>query len=80
MMRVYFSDNIRKIGDEPIREVLRDLGGWPVTQPEWTAPPFSTEVLLGRIRGQYNEGFLIEQWVGPDDKNSSMNIIQVRLK
>ncbi|XP_023311755.1 neprilysin-1-like [Anoplophora glabripennis] len=69
--------NIRKIGDEPIREVLNNLGGWPVTQPNWTAPAFSTEVLLGQIRGQYNEGFLIEQWVGPDDKNSSVNIIQM---
>ncbi|KAJ8981669.1 hypothetical protein NQ317_017290 [Molorchus minor] len=37
----------------------------------------SLEVLLGRIRGNYNEGYLIEQWVGPDDKNSSVNIIQM---
>ncbi|KAJ8920319.1 hypothetical protein NQ315_011981 [Exocentrus adspersus] len=52
-------------------------GGWPVTQPEWSAPDFSTEVLLGKIRGIYNEGYLIEPWVGPDDKNSSVNIIQM---
>ncbi|KAJ8946366.1 hypothetical protein NQ318_010131 [Aromia moschata] len=70
--------NIRKIGDEPIREVLRSLGGWPVATPNWNPPDFSAEVLLGLIRGIYNEGFLIEQWVGPDDKNSSVNIIQVR--
>lgn len=36
------------------------------------------EVLLGRLRGEYNEGVLLEQWVGPDDKNSSANILQVR--
>lgn len=36
-------------------------------------------MLLGEIRGTYNEGILIEQWVGPDDKNSSANIIQVGL-
>ncbi|EFA09825.2 neprilysin-1 [Tribolium castaneum] len=68
---------IRKIGDAPLREVLEGLGGWPVTKPDWTPPSFSIEVLLGKIRGVYNEGVLIEQWVGPDDKNSSVNIIQM---
>ena len=37
----------------------------------------SVESLLGRLRGDYNQGVMIEQWVGPDDKNSSVNIIQV---
>ncbi|CAH0555807.1 unnamed protein product [Brassicogethes aeneus] len=69
---------IRKIGDMPIRDVLDILGGWPVTKgPNWTPPDFSVEILLGRIRGIYNEGVLVEQWVGPDDKNSSVNIIQM---
>jgi membrane metallo-endopeptidase-like protein 1 len=71
---------IRKIGDAPLREVLEVLGGWPVTAPDWKPPDFSIETLLGRIRGVYNEGVLVEQWVGPDDKNSSVNIIQVRTK
>jgi membrane metallo-endopeptidase-like protein 1 len=51
-----------------------------VTAPDWKPPDFSIETLLGRIRGVYNEGVLVEQWVGPDDKNSSVNIIQVRTK
>ncbi|XP_019868485.2 neprilysin-1-like [Aethina tumida] len=69
---------IRKIGDGPLREVLDKLGGWPVTRgPDWTPPAFSIETLMGRIRGIYNEGVLVETWVGPDDKNSSVNIIQM---
>ncbi|XP_030759295.1 neprilysin-1-like isoform X2 [Sitophilus oryzae] len=68
---------IRKIGDQPLRDVLDSLGGWPVTKEQWSPPDFSIEVLLGRLRGIYNEGFLIEQWIGPDDKNSSVNIIQM---
>lgn len=75
-----FPVQIRKIGDQPIRNVLEGLGGWPVTKTNWTPPEFSIETLLGRIRGIYNEAVLIEQWVGPDDKNSSVNIIQVRTK
>jgi membrane metallo-endopeptidase-like protein 1 len=80
-LRVLFlAAQIRKIGDAPLREVLASLGGWPVTQSNWKPPSFSIETLLGRLRGQYNEGVLIEQWVGPDDKNSSVNILQVRTK
>lgn len=75
-----FPVQIRNIGDQPLREVLEILGGWPVTISNWQHPNFSVEVLLGRIRGIYNEGVLVEQWIGPDDKNSSVNIIQVRTK
>ncbi|XP_044734113.1 neprilysin-1-like [Chrysoperla carnea] len=68
---------IRKLGDEPLRQVLSSLGGWPVITKNWTIPDFSWETLLGRLRREYNEGILIEEWVGPDDKNSSVNIIQL---
>lgn len=74
------AEQLRRIGDEPLREVLAFLGGWPVAVTDWQPPPFSLEILLGKIRGTLNEGVLIEQWIGPDDKNSSVNIIQVRKK
>ena len=69
---------IRSTGDAPLRETLKLLGGWPVLDAGWSPPNFGVETLLGRLRGDYNQGVLIEQWVGPDDKNSSVNIIQVR--
>lgn len=72
-------EHIKEQKDESIRRVLADLGGWPVITPNWVAPNFSLEYLLGTIRGLYNEGYIIDQWVGPDDKNSSVNIIQVNL-
>ncbi|XP_003491860.1 neprilysin-1 [Bombus impatiens] len=69
---------IRKIGDAPLKRTLKFLGGWPaVVGPSWKPPPYPVEVLLGRLRGEYNEGVLLEQWVGPDDKNSSANILQL---
>lgn len=71
---------IRHIGDAPLKETLRNLGGWPVVEGTNWEPPenLSIEILLGRIRGEFNEGVLVEHWVGPDDKNSSANILQVR--
>lgn len=72
---------IRETSDQPLRAVLQSLGGWPVLDPNWaetrTAALDSVESLLGRLRGELNQGVLVEQWVGPDDKNSSVNIIQV---
>ena len=65
-------------GDQPLRETLQRLGGWPVLDPDWKVrSDQSVESLLGHMRGQFNQGVLVEQWVGPDDKNSSVNIIQV---
>lgn len=64
-----------------LRQTLHSLGGWPVLDVGWTtgqgASVGSVENLLGRLRGELNQGVMIEQWVGPDDKNSSVNIIQV---
>lgn len=68
---------IDAIGDKPLRDVVRDLGGWPVSERDWVEPEWPLEHLLGQLRGDYNQGVIIEQWVGPDDKNSSMNVIQV---
>lgn len=73
--------HIRTTGDQLLRDTLRSLGGWPVLDMGWStgqgASLESVENLLGRLRGDLNQGVLIEQWVGPDDKNSSVNIIQV---
>lgn len=62
-----------------MKETLKKLGGWPVVEGNnWKPPRDSIEILLGSLRGEFNEGVLVEQWVGPDDKNSSANILQVR--
>lgn len=34
------------------------------------------ENLLGKLRGDFNQPIIVEQYVGPDDRNSSLNIIQ----
>ncbi|XP_054720932.1 neprilysin-1-like [Uloborus diversus] len=68
---------IDAIGDKPLRDVVQELGGWPVSDREWNEPEWPLEHLLGQLRGDYNQGIFIEQWVGPDDKNSSVNVIQL---
>ncbi|XP_014673152.1 PREDICTED: neprilysin-2-like [Priapulus caudatus] len=65
------------IADNPLKRVLRELGGWPVLDPKWHNPDWSLELLLGELRGSFNLPVVLEQWIGPDDKNSSVNIIQI---
>ena len=72
-----FKVKIEEIGDQPLRDMIKDLGGWPVLYHSWDSPGWRLETLLGKLRGDYNQGLIVEQWVGPDDRNSSIHIIQV---
>ncbi|XP_060595469.1 neprilysin-4-like [Ruditapes philippinarum] len=60
----------------PAFVVLEDLGGWPVADKEWDKNKFDLIDLLAKLR-LYNNKILIDQWVGPDDKNSDDYIIQL---
>lgn len=68
---------IEAIGDKPLRDVIKELGGWPVAEREWVEPEWPIEHLFGKLKGDYNQGVCIEIWVGADDKNSSVNVIQL---
>lgn len=57
--------------------MLERLGGWPVTKTDWQPPSFSVEALLGRLRGEFGEPVLMDMFVGADDKNSSVHILQL---
>jgi hypothetical protein len=65
------------VGEEPLVDLVEKLGGWPVvTGTNWKGST-SVEVLLGQVRARLNMGIILELWIGPDDTNSSNNIIQV---
>jgi len=75
---------IERVSDEPLRRVINELGGWPVTDPEaWAEAEASGRVpslerVVGVIKRNFTIGVLIEEWIGPDDKNSKKHIIQVK--
>ena len=59
--------------------MIDKLGGWPVTDPEWESnKAIDLETLVAVIKRNFTLGVLIEEWVGPDDRNSENHIIQVR--
>lgn len=73
-----FLGQIARIGDKPLRRVLARYGGWPVADKNWDPESFDLELVLGRMRKRFsNVPSIIDVWVAPDDKNSTVNIIQV---
>ncbi|EDV47339.1 neprilysin-1 [Drosophila erecta] len=69
---------IRKVGTGRLKQVLKSLGGWPVIERDWSPPAdLSVERLMGQLRLKYSEPVMIELYVGADDKNSSVNILQM---
>ncbi|KAH8313350.1 hypothetical protein KR067_004500 [Drosophila pandora] len=69
------SDVLSQRGLEPLHTLIRDLGGWPVLDPDWSDSNFNWQVLAATLR-RYNNDILIVQWVGADIKNSEENIVQ----
>ncbi|KAH8409834.1 hypothetical protein KR222_009267, partial [Zaprionus bogoriensis] len=62
-------------GLEPLQQLIRQLGGWPVLERDWRSAQFNWQHLAATLR-RYNNDILIVQWVGADIKNSEENIIQ----
>lgn len=66
------------MSDQPLRSVIEKLGGWPVTDSQWNPNnAIDLEILVAVIKRNFTLGVLIEEWVGPDDRNSENHIIQV---
>ncbi|XP_034665893.1 neprilysin-4 isoform X1 [Drosophila subobscura] len=69
------SQLLARRGLEPLHNIIRDLGGWPVLDQQWSDTNFNWQALAATLR-RYNNDILIVQWVGADIKNSEENIIQ----
>ncbi|XP_043864063.1 neprilysin-4 isoform X1 [Drosophila mojavensis] len=69
------SELLNRRGLDPLHSLIRQLGGWPVLDPDWRSTHFNWQQLAATLR-RYNNDILIVQWVGADIKNSEENIIQ----
>ncbi len=73
---------IEEASDQPLRTVIRGLGGWPVVDgDEWgkeTEMLPQLEEVLAAIKRNFTVGVLVEEWIGPDDKNSRSHVVQVQ--
>ena len=76
LLHTVHAEAIEERGDAPLRRFLASIGGWPVVDATWSERDFDWLKLIATLR-QYNNRVLINQWISSDDRNSSINIIQV---
>jgi hypothetical protein len=60
-------------------EFADKLGGWPVLKTNWKPTGFSVEKIFGYLVLHHSEESLFKFSVGPDDKESMENVLQVLL-
>lgn len=70
---------IEKLGSEPVKQVLKRMGGWPVLEGNaWDVGAFSWIETVYKFR---NEGFsvdyIIDFAISIDSKNNSLRVIEV---
>jgi len=65
-------------GHEPLTDLLTELGGWPVLDPNWDESKFDLETVVAKLR-LYGSRALVNMWVGVDDRHSDVHVIAVSL-
>ncbi|XP_070560604.1 endothelin-converting enzyme homolog isoform X2 [Ptychodera flava] len=66
---------IEKLKAKPLLDIIQKIGGWSVFG-EWNESTFDFNVTLQTL-SDYEIQPLFSVWVGPDDKQSTENIIQI---
>jgi hypothetical protein len=69
-------DILERRAEQPLLNLLDQLGGWPMLQPNWDGSQFDWVLLMAQLK-LFNNDVLISEWVGPDIKNSDEYVIQV---
>ncbi|XP_035221572.1 neprilysin-2-like [Stegodyphus dumicola] len=81
--RFYYScmdlERIQQKGSEPLKKVLKDLGGWPVVEGEnWNETSFEwIDSIEQMSKKGYNHNILMGLSILPDDKNNTIQIIKL---
>lgn len=70
---------MEKTGDITVKEVLKELGGWPVLEGEnWEEWSISWEEQLARVMNKTGiNAVILELSVSHDPRNSSKSLIEV---
>ncbi|XP_054439972.1 membrane metallo-endopeptidase-like 1 [Pteronotus mesoamericanus] len=71
---------IEKRDSQPLLDVLKAVGGWPVAMGGWddaAGPRWALERQLAVMNSQFNKRVLIDLFVWSDDQNSSRHIIYI---
>ncbi|CAK8698583.1 unnamed protein product [Clavelina lepadiformis] len=65
------------LGVEPVLELIKQMGGWPVIGDSFDRDSFNLEKTLGAFTSGFSSKAILSAWVGKDEKDSSANIFQI---
>lgn len=70
-------ETMEKLGAKPMLSLLREIGGWGVTDESFSVKDWTLQKTLKKLHNTFNMGGLFGWAVGEDDRNSSQHIIQI---
>lgn len=71
---------IEQQGLDPLLNILRKLGGWPILENQWNETEFNWKESVYKFRKMgYSVDYFIDFSIGVDLKNSTKRIIDVRI-
>ncbi|RZF31949.1 hypothetical protein LSTR_LSTR012419 [Laodelphax striatellus] len=71
------NDTVEALGAKPMIDLLTEVGGWNISNTNFSLHNWSLQKKLQILQNKYNMGGLFTWAVMEDDRNSSMYIIQV---
>ncbi|XP_039285677.1 endothelin-converting enzyme homolog [Nilaparvata lugens] len=71
------NDTVEALGAKPMIDLLTEVGGWNISNTNFSLHNWSLQKKLQVLQNKYNMGGLFTWAVMEDDRNSSMYIIQV---
>lgn len=74
-----FAGRWEEVGQAPLLSLLAREGGLPMLEPDWTGADFEVMSKLARLRRTLGLMHLVQVTVEPDSRNTSRNLIHVRL-
>ncbi|XP_035228810.1 neprilysin-1-like, partial [Stegodyphus dumicola] len=72
-------ESIEKLGSQPLKRLLKDLGGWPVVEGDnWNESSFDwIQALIQIRRNGYNQDILMDLSVSENVKNNTVHTIKL---
>uniref|UniRef100_A0A4W3HNE5 Neprilysin n=1 Tax=Callorhinchus milii TaxID=7868 RepID=A0A4W3HNE5_CALMI len=71
---------IESKGGEPLLALLEDVFDWPVASDDWDTKHggnWTFEKAIGKLNRKYGKRYLVDVFVGTDDKNSNAYILHI---
>lgn len=72
-------DEIERLKGEPLKKLIKEYGSWSITDKNWKEKDWDFVTNLARIHKDLVSRILFSMRVLFDEKNSSQNVITVRL-